>query len=94
MLDLEQNQRLTEKCGNELALLQKRAAEINRNLARELLANVETGIASKEAERLRFERAQVEHKTADLLIVLRELKRLRKQLRAEQEQERFVAALV
>lgn len=93
MIDLEQNRRLTEKCSNELAILQKRAAEINRNLAWELLANVETGIASKEAEKLRFERVQVEQKTTDLLIVLRELKRQRKKLRAEAERERLMVAV-
>ncbi|MEN6440803.1 MAG: hypothetical protein ABFD97_19705 [Syntrophobacter sp.] len=81
MLDLEKNLWLTDKCSRELALLQKRAAEIDRNLAQELLSNIETGIESTEAERLRFEVAQVEQRTADLLIVLRELKKQRKWLR-------------
>ena len=94
MLDFEQNRRLTDKCSMELGLLQKRAAEINRNLAQELLVSVETGIQSTEVEKLRFERAQVEQRMADLVIVLRELKRHRKRLRAEQEEERFIAGLV
>jgi len=94
MTDIEKNRRLTDKCSIELGLLQKRAAEVTRNLAQELLSSVETGIESAEVERLRFERAQVEQRIADLLIVLRELKRQRKRLKAEQEEGRFIAALV
>ena len=83
MLDIEKNRRLTDQCAAELGFLQKRVAEINKALAQELLASIETGIPRKDVETLRFDRAQVEQETAGLLIVLRELKRRRKRLRAE-----------